>query len=97
MNTYSTSATAQTPTVASILKVMEDFQFREKVRKTIALGKKEGVVYVGPGVEDADLAKLLPGVEIRHVPYMKQGQIAAMDMSELRKLWQEAKCLSKLS
>ena len=84
MNTYANASTMPTPTVESIMKVLDEFKLRDAICKTIELAKREGVVYVGPGVEDADIAKFLPGVEVRHVPYMEKGQIVAIDSSQLR-------------
>ena len=82
MNTHATACSPKI-SVESILNVVKEFKLREEIRATIELAKKEGVVYVGPGIEDADLAEILPGVEIRHVPYMKKGQIVALDTSRL--------------
>ena len=83
MNTYANASTASTPTLADITKVCNEFKRRAEIRATIELAKREGVVYVGPGIEDADIAKFLPGVEVRHVPYMEKGQVMALDMSRL--------------
>ena len=87
MNTYASSnSSVTTPSLESIMKVFNELKRQEQFRETIELAKREGVVYVGPGIECNDLnelAKALPGVEMRHVPYLESGTILAVEANEL--------------
>jgi len=82
MNTFTTATESPSATVENILKFFNELKRANEIRATIALAKKEGIVYVGPGIEDAELSEILPGVEIRHVPYMQSGQIVALDTTK---------------